>query len=115
MLPEERSGVVLDRCPVCGLVWCDRTELAAVVAGERPGSVMRWGRRVEGPEGGSGWQACPRDGTPTLRPYDLDGIPFRRCTRCQGVAIAGEDLQRLLLEARDTADPLRDRLRRLAE
>jgi Zn-finger nucleic acid-binding protein len=115
MRPEERSGVVLDRCPVCGDVWCDRTELAAVVTTERPGTVMRWGRRLDQRGGTGGWQHCPRDATPTLRPYDLDGIPFRRCTRCQGVAIAGEDLERLLLQAPDAADPLRHRLRDLAE
>ncbi len=115
MRPEERSGVVLDRCPVCGDVWCDRTELAAVVTGERPGRVMRWGRRLDQRRGEAGWQHCPRDGTPTLRAYELDGIPFRRCTRCQGVAITGENLARLLLQAGTAADPLRDRLRGLAE
>ncbi len=77
--------------------------------------VMRWGRRLDQGGGTAGWQHCPRDATPTLRPYDLDGIPFRRCTRCQGVAIAGEDLERLLLQAPNAADPLRHRLRDLAE
>lgn len=115
MLPEPRSGVVLDRCPVCGTVWFDRTELAAVVTAERPGVVVHWGRPAAGAPGAGGWQACPRDGTPTLRPYDLDGVPFRRCTRCRGIAIAGEDLQRLLLEAGEAPDLLPDRLRRLAE
>lgn len=115
MRPEERSGVILDRCPVCGAVWCDRTELAAVVTGERPGTVMRWGRRIDQRGNATGWQNCPRDGTPTLRPCELDGIPFRRCTKCQGIAIAGEDLERLLLEAGATPDPLQRRLRDLAE
>ncbi len=115
MRPEQRSGVVLDRCPVCGDVWCDRTELAAVVSGERPGTVMRWGRRIDQPGGSTGWQACPRDGTPTLRPYELDQVPFRRCTKCQGIAIAGENLERLLLEGGDDPDPLRRRLLDLTE
>jgi Zn-finger nucleic acid-binding protein len=114
MAEERHAGVTLDRCPVCGDVWCDRTELAAVVTDARPGAVMAWGKPRD-EAAGEPRQTCPRDATATLRPYQVEGIPFRRCTSCRGIAIGGAALQRLLLESRDEADPLRDGLRRLAD
>ncbi|HJS47725.1 MAG TPA: zf-TFIIB domain-containing protein [Gemmatimonadales bacterium] len=113
MRPEARAGVTLDRCPVCGEVWCDRTELAAVVSAERPGTTVSWGRPVE-EAAGTARPLCPRDGTPTLRPFALDGISFRRCSTCRGVALAASDLQRLLLESDGPGPALRDALGRLA-
>ncbi len=103
MAPEARAGIVLDRCPVCGTVWCDRTELAAVVAAERPGALLGWGRRRPG-DAARATPRCPRDPGAGLEPWDLDGVPFRRCPTCRGIAIAGEDLQRLLLQAGKPAD-----------
>ena len=75
---------------------------------------MGWGKPRD-EAAGEPRQTCPRDATATLRPYEVEGIPFRRCTSCRGIAIGGAALQRLLLESRDEADPLRDGLRRLAD
>ena len=79
-----------------------------------PGTSMSWGTPVA-TTSPQGWLTCPRDGTPSLRPFTLGDVAFRRCSSCQGVAIAAEDLQRLLLQgsARDD-EALREGLRRLA-
>ena len=114
MLTEPTGGVVLDCCPVCGMVWCDRTELAAVVTEQLPGTSMHWGTPVAATSP-QGWLTCPRDGTPSLRPFALGEIAFRRCSSCQGIAIAAEDLQRLLFQGPGRQDAaLREGLRRLA-
>lgn len=114
MVTEPQAGVILDRCAVCGMIWCDRTELAAVVTEQLPGTTMNWGTPVAAASP-QGWLTCPRDGTPSLRPFALGEVAFRRCSSCQGVAIAAEDLQRLLLQGPDREDQaLREGLRRLA-
>lgn len=97
MVPDHFSIVKVARCPRCTTIWCDRTDLNAIVARLSPGFLMHWGELVSGSAEPAG--ACPRCSR-RLASYRLEGIPFERCSNCRGVAIKQHDMEELLELAR---------------
>lgn len=83
----DHSGIALDQCTSCKTLWFDRTEFAASMEQDVPGTTIQWGKSVKdrsGPE-----RRCPRDGN-TLKAMEWDGIPFDRCAKCSGVLLSNE-------------------------
>ena len=102
LVPDRFSDVPVSRCPRCATVWCDRTDLNAIVARLSPGFLMHWGQLVTGPSGDT-TGACPRCGR-RLAAYQLEGVDFERCANCRGVAIRQDALDHLIdLARRDVA------------
>lgn len=96
MEPAEEGQIKLDKCPKCGTVWFDRTELSATVAHMVKGASLGWGVRVESDE--KPW-VCPRDRKPTLVRYALSDARFYRCTECRGAAVEAGELETLIATA----------------
>ncbi len=97
LVPDYFADISVSRCPSCCTVWCDRTDLNAIVARLSPGFLMHWGHLVTGSgELGGG---CPRCGR-RLASYTLEGVPFQRCFNCRGVAIREDALRQLVEVAR---------------
>ncbi len=97
MVGTQEGGIKLDKCPKCGTVWFDRTELSATVAHLAKGASLGWGNRVV-EETDKPW-VCPRDRSPTLVTYSLGDAKFRRCTKCRGSAVEPGEMDKLVAHA----------------
>lgn len=86
-----RSGyaLLLDQCPTCGGVWCDRFELYPLDAGEAHRvDPLDSDRLLRGDQPPSGPGRCPRCTAP-LRPFTDPALPpatdIERCAVCDGM------------------------------
>jgi Zn-finger nucleic acid-binding protein len=97
MRPEWHRSIEIDRCPDCGDLWFDRTELTTYVADKTPGfGKVKLGapRRVPGEHDTS--LACPRCRAPSLEPHEWDGHRFGRCADCSGVHLGSTALDEII-------------------
>ncbi len=103
MQPEWHRAIEIDRCPTCGDLWFDRTELTTYVADKTPGlGKVELGSPRAVPGGPDTSLACPRCRAPSLEPYEWDGHRFSRCAGCSGVKLASTALDGIIadIEAR---------------
>lgn len=97
------SGVVIDRCPACGGIWLDATELKPLREAHGVADrVDRGGPQVQPAQGQKGAVLCPRDRSMLIRMSDPEQphVRFESCTVCGGIFLdAGElrDLANLTL------------------
>ncbi len=100
MRPEWHRSIEIDRCPTCGDLWFDRTELTTYVADRTPGfGKLRLGsprRETDAP--GTPPLTCPRCQAASLQPYDWDGHRFSRCERCSGVQLKSSALDEIITD-----------------
>ncbi len=101
MQPAPVGGLAVARCPRCGQLWCDRTELGRLVTRLAPDFLMHWGRQVEAV--GDATARCPRCAS-ALAAYELEGIAFARCPQCRGATIGPIAFAALLARARRDVD-----------
>ncbi|MGD2217724.1 MAG: zf-TFIIB domain-containing protein [Gemmatimonadales bacterium] len=99
MRPEWHRSIEIDRCPACGDLWFDRTELTTYVADKTPGlgKVKLGSPRKEraAPEMSL---TCPRCEAPSLEPYEWDGHRFSRCESCSGVRLGSTALDGIVAD-----------------
>ncbi|UCC83309.1 MAG: zf-TFIIB domain-containing protein [Gemmatimonadota bacterium] len=99
MRPEWHRAIEIDRCPACGDLWFDRTELTTYVADKTPGlGKVMLGQPRTVPGGPDTSLACPRCRVPSLEPYEWDGHRFSRCTSCSGVHLEGTTLDGIIAD-----------------
>jgi len=114
-----RSGylVLLDQCPQCGGVWCDRWELYPLAADEAAridpvdDTLLR---ATAAPTGSPG--RCPRC-TAALQPFRDRALPadarIERCAVCDGMWMNRGELARAKRRTPPTAAPRSETLERL--
>lgn len=89
-------GVEVDRCAVCGGIWCDQGELDDLL--ELGFDVARKVDRArEDPSRDQLHGQCPRDGENLLRIYSARdrSIVLDACARCSGIWLDAGELQKL--------------------
>ncbi len=113
MRPEWHRSIEIDRCPACGDLWFDRTELTTYVADKTPGlGRVKLGSPRKVPGEPDTPLTCPRCGARSLEPYEWDGHRFSRCEGCSGVHLRSAaldeiiaDIDRRMQRERGTATP----------
>lgn len=108
--PLQVGPVAVDRCPKCGSLWFDRSELSAAIRHQASGVDPGWG--VPGrATGHSNPPTCPRDPEVRLDPYRWGKVNFWRCPKCRGALLRTTDWQEVLASAESgTVSPAGDRL-----
>lgn len=106
-----RSGyyIVLDQCPRCGGLWCDRWELFPIASAEAdrldPVDEHQLRTAAASP---AGTGLCPRCRTPLLGFHD-PAIPadarIERCRQCDGLWLNRGELHRIKHQHPDPAPP----------
>ncbi|NIN72608.1 MAG: hypothetical protein GTO46_11945 [Gemmatimonadetes bacterium] len=113
MRPEWHRAIEIDRCPACGDLWFDRTELTTYISDKTPGfGKVKLGLPRREPGTAKMLPACPRCRTPSLEPYEWEGHRFNRCDGCSGVHLGGSalegiitDIDRRLQREKESATP----------
>jgi Zn-finger nucleic acid-binding protein len=95
-LPNLSREIVVDQCPKCQGIWCDRYELYQIPTSQIPvlNHVNETPPTVSGTDPLPGL-TCPRDGEPLTRLVDFNfpqNINIQRCHKCEGVWINLSDL-----------------------
>lgn len=99
MRSERHRSIEIDRCPTCGDLWFDRTELTTYVADRTPGfGELRLGSPRREPGAPGTLPMCPRCRAASLQPYEWDGHRFSRCERCSGVQLKGGALDEIVAD-----------------
>jgi len=104
-------GLLLDQCPRCGGIWCDRWELYPLDASEAPRlealDETRLQASVEPAPTSPG--RCPRCTSP-LHPFRDPALPadarVERCPVCDGLWLNRGELTRIKQHAPGRPDPL---------
>jgi Zn-finger nucleic acid-binding protein len=88
-----QSGVTVDRCDNCGLIWFDPNEIHTFLQDQGPPASLPY------PEDSSFRLAqttavnqCPRCSGNSLQRGALSGLPFFWCNKCNGIAIFQSDV-----------------------
>ncbi len=111
--------IVLDQCPQCGGIWCDRWELFPLAADEaaRLDPVDTKSLGASARKGGVATGRCPRCAIP-LRRFRDPVLPadtrIERCRVCDGMWLNRGELARVKRRAAARARPRDDALERLA-
>ncbi len=103
-------GLLLDQCPRCGGIWCDRWELYPLdVAEARRLDPLDEDRLHAGPRPPASPGRCPRCTSP-LRPFHDPALPpdarVERCPVCDGMWLNRGDLARIKQHAPGHPDAL---------
>jgi Zn-finger nucleic acid-binding protein len=99
MRPEWHRSIEIDRCPTCGDLWFDRTELTTYVADQTPGfGKVKLGSPRKEPGAPEMLLTCPRCQARSLEPYEWDGHRFSRCEGCSGVHLASTALDGIIAD-----------------
>ena len=94
MLAERHDETEVDRCPFCGGLWFDASELDRILQAG-PGGVP-----VEAviPERGMSAISCPRCWPKLLDTAGWSGMILERCPTCRGLYVDAPELLRLQRE-----------------
>lgn len=114
-------GARVDRCALCGGLWFDRDELAAVKDERDAGlgwlEFDLWSDEEKLKAGGT-FIDCPRDGNPLFRiQYGPADVMVDVCLACRGVWLDKDELEKILsaLRERVKRETLPEYLRDLEE
>lgn len=99
MKAESHHGVIVDRCPSCGDLWFDATELNRDLAAlSQRASHPAWEEKI--PIEGFSARSCPRCPRQELRAAGWGTLALERCPKCHGFLFDAGELE--ALEGADT-------------
>jgi Zn-finger nucleic acid-binding protein len=93
MQPEGHGPIDIDRCPSCGDLWFDHTELVTYCTLYHPGR-LEWDRRPP-PRTTSDGLDCPHCMSASLRFHEFAGLQVNRCDLCSGFHISRGEFERV--------------------